>query len=226
MFGIIVLMNMIKMGLEGLYDSKTYRKQNTHGLNTLVFDCNPKSLQFIQAYVIVDILKTSAISTNVVLKFQNEKSFVIDSLIKQILQETSIGADQIEVWINPDAEWLNGPTHKFKITFGNFKTKSFLDHNLFQGFVFDAADFENNYAQNSEQKLLVLLQLLKGRRYQHTLVVSPFDSLPMALIDYLEIHHFIVRINSDVEVCYRNVDQEKLSSCFTQLKKNLQSIQF
>lgn len=222
----MIVMNMFKVGLEGLYDSKTFRKQNTHGLNTLVFDCNPKSLQFVQAHTIIEILKTAVMATNVVLKFHHEKSFMIDSLVNQILKESSISSENIQVWINADAEWLNQPTFNFKVIYGTFKTKNFLENQFFKGFVFDASDFENNYAQNSEQKVLVLLQLLKGKKYQHTLVLSPFDSLPMALIDYLEIGHFIVRINADVEVCYRNVDQDKLSTCFTQLKKNLQSIHF
>lgn len=218
-------MNMFKVGLEGLYDSKTFRKQNTHGLSTLVFDCNPKSMQFVQAHIILEILKAATLTTNVVLKFHHEKNFVIDSLVNQILKETSLSVENIQVWINADAEWLNRPNYNFKVIYGSFKVKSFLEESYFKGFVFEANDFENTYAQNVEQKVLILLQLLKGKKFHHTLVMSPFDSLPMALIDYLEINHFIVKINSDVEVCYRNVDQDKLSVCFTQLKKNLQSIQ-
>ncbi len=223
-------MTTSKFGIDGIYDIRVMKKLTTLNLKTLVFDCNPRSPQFVQGYVIIDILKTlNVFDGKIVLKFEKEKDFMINSLVHSVLKDASIASENLEVWVSSECDWIKNPTANFKVHYSSYiREKEFIKNDLFKGFNFNASDFENitGGRTSGEQKLLVILQLLGGKSFEHSLTLEPFDSLPSALCDFLEIRDFVLKINSDIEVCYRNVDVEKLTHSFGMLKKNATSVSF
>lgn len=217
-------MAKIKFGIEGLYDIRTAKKLSEFNLNYFVFDQRTSSPQFIQNHVLIDLLKTQNFLNNkIVLKFDTDKSFMIDHAVNNILSQTNIGREQLEVWLYSFNDWITNASLSFKLLYLPENSPSkVLNTSHFSGFIFRASDFE----VSSQNKTILLLQLLQNRKFDHVCTVAPFDSIPHALIDYLEIDTLILDVNSDVEICYRNLDYDKLSECFKNLFKNAKTLNF
>lgn len=217
-----------KFGIEGLYDLRTAKKLKDFGLGVFSFDQRARSPQFIQAHILIDILKNEPLSTlKVALKFDHDKAFMIDYLIEKIVAETSVKKEQIEVWLYAENDWMNNASVPFKVYYSKETAPQKMIHQKnFNGFLFKASDFEFERGVLDQQKILLLLQLIQNRPFAHAVSIAPFDSFPHALVDYLGIETFLVEVNADVEVCYRNLDYDKLSKCFNLLFKEIKSQTF
>lgn len=217
-----------KIGIEGIYDLRTAKKLKDFGLKIFSFDQRAKSPQFIQAEILIDILKNESFSNlKVALKFDFDKSFMIDHLIDRILKETAVHQDQIEVWLYANNDWTQNARVPFKVYYSpDTLPQKVIHFKNFSGFLFKASDFELPTGGVNQQKIMLLLQLIQAKPYSHVLSMAPFDSFPHGLVDYLGIDSFLLELNSDVELCYRNPDYDKLSKCFNHLFKEIKSITF
>lgn len=221
-------MSDYKFGIEGLYDLRTAKKLKDFGLKIFSFDQRTRSPQFIQSHVLIEILKSEPLlETRIALKFDYDKSFMIDHLIEKIVAETSVARSQIEVWLYAENDWVNHASVPFRVYYAKETSpQKMIHHNNFAGFLFKASDFEHRDGGQDLQKIMLLLQLVRNRVLTHNLSLAPFDSFPHALVDYLGIETFLVEVNQDVEVCYRNLDYDKLSKCFNLLFKEIKSQAF
>lgn len=212
-----------KFGIEGLYDLRTAKKLKDFGLQVYVFDQRAKSTQFIQTHILIEILKSELLlNSKIVLKFDTDRSYMIDHVINKIISETTISKEQLEVWFYAQNEWIETAHLSFKVYYNrDISPQKALSSNRFTGFIFRAGDFDTPNSQMDQQKILLIMQLLKGRSYSHALSLSPYDSFPHALVDYLTIETFLLEVNSDVELCYRNLDFDKISKCLNMLIKEI-----
>ncbi len=237
-----------KIGLLGVYDQRFLQKLKNVELDILVFDCRPKSLQFVQGYKILEILNlTKKIGQRIILLFENEKPQVIHYLVNSIFQDAHIDRREIEIWYIGNLlpmlgdDVLEGCSLKIPFHFENPKDVTISLEQLqkiygerWKGFFFwnDGDVFSGiqtttlSHMMQSFQKNGNLGTLNSQLIYdkEHSLVLFAASSFPHAMVNFFDIKEFIFGINQDVEVCYRNLDFDKLNESFYNLKKEIHQI--
>ncbi|MFA6239236.1 MAG: hypothetical protein WC635_17990 [Bacteriovorax sp.] len=215
-----------KLRIEGIYDKRTLRHLKDQGLKDFCFDFSPKSFNFIQEYVFLEqLLSLLGSSDRVFLHFDRSNDPMVAKLIND-LTKAGHALDNIffefDEW-SPESTPLNF-SFKYLVNFSKSTDPSKLIGKNFKGFVFDFNFFEelhhsnllNNFAVNfytryhnilNEQNLMLL-----KIDWNNNLLASLFELFEFNLLSF--------PINSKIEVCYRNVDLNKLSNEMKVLRKN------
>lgn len=215
-----------KLRIEGIYDKRTLKHLKQQGLKDFCFDFSPRSFNFIQEYVFLEQILNLLDSTDrVFLKFQRSNDPMVTKLIEdlrksgQSLDNVYFEFDEWSMDLTPDQFSYN-----YLLNFSkDFDASKFIGAN-FKGFIFNFEFFEdlhrskllNTFARNfytryqarMDDQSLMLLKI----DWNHNLLTSLFDLFEFNLLSF--------PINSKIEVCYRNVDLNKLSSEMKILQKN------
>lgn len=215
-----------KLRIEGIYDKRTLKYLKDQGLRDFCFDFSPKSFNFIQEHIFLDqLLNLLDASDRIFLHFTRSNDPMVNKLSNDIVKA---GHSLANVFFEFD-EWSdesspNNFEFKYLLNFTKSTDPSKLIGKNFHGFVFSFDFFEdlhranllNNFASNFYTRYHKLLAdqnlLLLKIDWSNNLLVSLFELFEFDLLSF--------PINSKIEVCYRNVDLNKLSSEMKVLRKN------
>ncbi len=217
------------LGINGIYDQRSFKKLTDQDIQFFIFDQRTKSPNFIQNYVLIDLIKSlGGRNINIVLRFDNDKPFMINHAIDSILKETTLTTANIELWFDHEFNpWIEDARIPFKIYYNDqTNIKSFVNKSHLKGLVFNAFDFNSMGMQKMQNKMFNMLQALGKNSFEHTLELLPMDSFPASLVDYLDLQSFSLKIDSDLEICYRNIDLDKLLKSIKFIKRELNTQQF
>lgn len=215
-----------RLRIDGIYDTRTLKHLKTLGLKDFCFDFSPKSFNFIQEYVFLEQILTLLDPTDrIFLHFSRSNDPMVTKLTDDLKK---IGINLENVYFEFD-EWSSGFSpiefsNNYLLNFSNVSDPSKLIGNNFKGFSFNFLFFEelfisktlNNFARNFYTRYNSLLTdqslMLLRIDWHNDLLASVFDLFEFNLLSF--------PINSKIEVCYRNVDLNKLSNEMEVLQKN------
>jgi hypothetical protein len=215
-----------KLRIDGIYDKRTLNHLKSLGLKDFCFDFSPKSFNFIQEYVFLEqILKLIEPSDKIFLRFNRSNDPMVNKLIEDIKKN---GHSLKNIYFEFD-EWSAEVSsinfeYNYLLNFSKDNDPIKLIGKNFKGFIFQFDFFENlhrsdlidSFTRNFFSKYSAVLGaeslMLLKIDWHNNLISSVFDLFDFDLLSF--------PINSKIEVCYRNVDFNKLNSEMKLLKKN------
>jgi hypothetical protein len=214
-----------KLRIEGIYDKRTIAGLKNHGVKDFCFDFSPKSFNFIQEHVFLEqILNLLSSTDRVFFHFTHSNDPMVQKLAFDLKKA---GMNLENVFFEFD-EWSKEKLslnfeYNYLLNFSKDVEPSKLIGKNFKGFIFNFGFFEElhrsnllkNFANNFYTKYFnsigeSQLMLLKID-WNHHLITSLFELFEFNLISF--------PINSKIEVCYRNVDINKLNNELEILRK-------
>jgi hypothetical protein len=213
-----------KFKIEGIYDQRTLKLLKSRNIRDFGFNFSPTSFNFIQEHVFLEeLIPLLDPKDRIYLHFTRSN----DPMIKKVLLDLKkVGIDSQSIYVECD-EWSESPVNLgvkyFLNYFPELDVKN-CDSDNFSGIIFKFSFFEdlqrrgilNNFIANfythfkkylSEEKRIVLK-------------IEWNDNVFSSLFDFLDIDLMSFSINSQIEVCYRNVDLKKLASEMEIIKTN------
>lgn len=202
-----------RLRVEGLYDSRTLKFLKGLGINQFTFDFNPRSFNFIQEYVFVEQL-IPLLSTHDLITISFPRSN--DPMIIKVLGDLKkYGFDLKNVRLDC-SEWpvsaheMNVP---YYLNYTPQLDMTAVKSQNFKGFIFDYSLFEGMksegvlraFASNYYTRFGVI-----ASNVETILKVHWRDNIFPSLVDLFDFNTLSLPINTDIEVCYRNVDLKKL----------------
>ena len=212
-------MEKVTYQLNGIYDERTIKAAKELGVNRFGFDFRPRSLNFIQQHLFLDLSKSFLGSEKIILEFENEKDFIIKKIVDDFKASfeneivLSFNCDQ-------DIEYYRSLECPFMIVFRPwFKAVDFYKIKNFRGFIFDEVFLRELYSAN---KIETFSANFHGHWYEaqrknnyelifHTSWDSDFEE---SILLYFDIDVHVVRIDTQVETCFRNVNLSILKNWF------------
>jgi hypothetical protein len=210
---------MKSINLAGIYDRRTVDKARDNGITSLTFDFRPKSFNFIQQYVLEEILDgVESGLVNVNLHFENEADFVVTSIVEAIEKKG----------------------HACTLVFSDKHKKNYYEKfdRPFLVYYRDDSDFKSVLSSKLCQGVILKYDFLHELKGAGTLnnflsnfyVYNPMDNIigleldwdsniAATILDLVDFEFVTIPVNSKVEVCYRNVDGDKLQKQLHQLKQ-------
>ncbi len=215
-----------KLRFEGVYDQRTLRHLKLSGVKDFSFDFSPTSFNFVQEYVFLENLLTILDpSDKIFLHFKRSNDPMIEKLVLDIKKN---GRSLENVFFEID-EWSNemGPqefSYNYLINYTNDLDHKNLRGDHFRGFIFNFTFLEYLYNQKLIRKFAINFHThFQTILSEHSLMVlqANWDSnLISTLFDIFDFNVLSYPINSNLEICYRNVDLKKLTSEIEIFKKN------
>lgn len=211
--------------IEGIYDKRTVKYLKNQGLKDFCFDFSPKSFNFIQEYVFLEqILNLLDASDRIFLHFSRSNDPMVGKLINDLKKsEKSLN----NVFFEFD-EWSKEASaldfeYNYLLNFSKDSDSLKLVGRNFKGFIFNFEFFEelhrsnllNNFASNFYTRFHSII----NEKSFMVLKIDWNNNLLASLFDLFEFNLLSIPINSKIEVCYRNVDLNKLSSEMEVLQK-------
>jgi len=219
--------------IEGIYDSDTYKFLSKLNVENFVFDFRPKSLNFLQHRVLIDILKNSNNSSHkYYLKFENSPGFVIRKFLED-LKELYVNEKRhflfekhlnLEFCGNEDASFLNSFQFPFVWHFKKCdQWKDVISSNYLRGIVFSYKilnewQIGGKFEAIMTEILPTLLPLVESKNIKIILSLDWKTSIHRSIKNYLEIDTFSFPINDKVEKFYRHVDTTHLENNLLKIK--------
>lgn len=213
-----------KFKIEGIYDQRTLKLLKSRSIRDFGFNFSPTSFNFIQEHVFLEqLIPLLDPKDRIYLHFSRSN----DPMIKKVLLDLKkIGIDPLNIYIECD-EWSDSPKELGVKYFLNYYPELEIkncDSSNFSGIIFNFSFFEdlqrkgilNNFIANfythfkkylSEEKKIILK-------------IEWNDNVFSSLFDFLDIDLMSFSINSQIEVCYRNVDLKKLANEMELMKTN------
>ena len=207
----------------GIYDVRTLKHLRDNKVSHFIFDLRPTSFNFIQEYRLTEILESLPMGT-VYLLFNNEKDFVIERIFKECRKVFS-GPIVLEF----DGVFNASAVDSLGVPFYQHLIEASLDtpglcHRQCSGHVFD---FQLLHEIFNSQHLITFVKDYYSKFSQQSLGLKQdlrvdWDSdLFPSLFDYFDFDSMTLTINSKVELCYRNVDLNRVSNQLRLLSQNL-----
>lgn len=202
--------------LSGIYDLRTLNFLIENRVRHFVFDFRPTSMNFIQEYKALELL--DQLQTGVLyLLFSNEKTFMIERIAKSCRDH--FGGEiilEIEGQIEKDFFDLNLPflyrlQDKEQLT---IYREALLNGNC-RGHVLSydmLKDLHENGGFLSWVKEYYGLLGSRSLDIKQDLLLDWDSDIFPSLFEYLDFDTITLPINTKVEVCYRNVDLNKVST--------------
>lgn len=215
-----------RVRIEGIYDLRTLKHLKQNQLKDFCFDFSPRSFNFIQEHVFLDqLVPLLGTRDRIFVHFARSNDPMITKLVGDLKKA---GVDLGQVFFEID-EWST------EIIPDNFEYNYVLHYSSdldisksigkkFCGLVFEFSFFEDLFHKN----LITRFSTNFYARFHPFLSESHFMILKMqwntnvisSLFDLLDFNLISMPISPDIEVCYRNVDLNKLSIEMDMLKKN------
>jgi hypothetical protein len=210
--------------LNGVYDLRTLKFLKNEGFKSFGFEFNPRSFNFIQEYKFLELYK------NVLDEFDTVFLHFISSddlMISKLILDMKIIRPMENVFFVFDNITLQIADYEiyFIAIYNHNLTRSLLDSNYFKGLILDHSIIEDTYnqavLQNFCSNLMLRFPIIFNDDFKLILNLQWTDNIISSMFDFLEINAIQFNLNSDVEICYRNVDFTKLKSEFSLKKKYL-----
>lgn len=216
-------MNEANICINGIYDLRTLKQLNQMGVGRIGFEFNPKSFTFIQEHVFLDLIKADFSENKIIyLNFKNNKDVMIGKIVNDL---TKINPNLLNNLIFVFDEYIEDNFNfPFLLKYSPYISNK-INTNFFIGFIFDFSDFEIAYNASTLTNLISNLYTkfpkLANGQLVSALNINWTDNLFSSLFDFMEFEFIQLNINYDVEVCYRNVDLNKLNIELKNKKKYL-----
>lgn len=224
-------MSKIDVRFEGLYDIRTMMFLKGQGLFNFSFDFRAKSFNFLQQYRFLEILEKSYNKNCIYfLQYQNERDFVIQKMLDDLKLNWSGRCNLHEQFFlefsdNQELNFYQQFDFPFYWHFQDRKDiNELIKSNNLKGLVFNSKFFEEYINKGSWygflQSLFTIVPNIK------MILSTDFDFiLSLAKrsinIELMGIDLLSFAIDSNVEVCYRNVNLYKLRDLIINLPKEL-----
>lgn len=217
-------MDLYKLKFDGVYDSRTLMELKREGVDHFSFDFNPRSFNFIQERVFLNLLEKVLNETDkIFLHFINNKDFMVIKIYEEIIKR-------------------RGNLHNIYFEFDNFFVDEILPNEinffiLYQPSIFLIQKKIENLAGfifshellttvNQESNLVHFYSNFYTHFHSHKLdtkkIILKLGMNEVVIGKCLDIFDFNIvsfDLTSEVEVCYRNVDLVKLKSKLESKKK-------
>lgn len=209
-----ISMEELKYMVQGIYDERTLKIIKSEGINIFSFDFRPRSFNFIQEHIFLEIVKKNfSENDRLFLYFEKSNDYMISKLITDLknyipsMDNIYFIFDDIDL-IDPNFEF------NFYCTYHDKLEKNIFNHSKCVGLFVEFKYFEhaiNNHSlEKYTQNLMYRFSNLFTRNLEINLVLQFSDNLLSSLFAYLDFTYVALPISNDVEVCYRNVDQMKI----------------
>jgi hypothetical protein len=207
----------------GIYDVRTLKHLRENKVGQFIFDLRPKSFNFIQEYRLTEILENLPMGT-VYLLFNNEKDFVIERIVNECRKVFSG-----PLYLEFDGAFNQSIVEASGLPFYQHIIDSKLDssglyHGQCAGHVFD---YKHLHEVFNNHKLTGFIKDYYSKFSNQSLALKQDLSLDWdsdifpSLFDYFDFDSLTLPINSKVELCYRNVDLNRVSNQLKLLSQNL-----
>lgn len=216
----------MKLRVHGIYDLRTLEPLKEGKVTHWAFDLRPKSLNFIPAYKLEEILnKEGMYADSISLHFASEKDF----MIKKIIEDITKAYPQIEGRLV--LEFSDHESASFYNSFGlpfvwHYQTgkdsRDILASPLLKGLLFESDFLDEILASELERNFLMNLfsfnPKLLSRPIDFILNMSENTSFSRAFFEFLDFSMISLVLGPEMEVCYRNVDLNLLRQKLNSLK--------
>lgn len=213
-----------QLRVEGIYDKRTVKRLLDNNLKIWSFDFRPTSFNFLQQYLFLDILKTfNGDHQSLFLHFQNEADFMIFDMLEKV-KSAGLSNFFLEFSDHHNVQYYNQFHHPFWWVWDNegdladiirspYLEGLFLPYSLLIA-------IEKNGRLN--EFILTLRQFLTINPRKKTiplgLKIKWDDSISPSIFKLLPFEILSVGIGPKIEVCYRNVDLERMEKEISYLK--------
>jgi hypothetical protein len=211
--------------IDGIYDKRTLKLLQELNVNQLGFDFRPTSFNFIQHYKFFEMLSDIKQMNfkKVFLIFQNEPDFVIQKFVEDLCAELNVEslADQDLVVFDfrdsRDGDFYNQFNAPYIWTYDlNGKANQFKDSPLLAGVSLSSNLITTALDSGSIDSFCSNVYQLFGPKmldpnFILDLQMNWVNNLPVSIYDRFDFNTVSLSIDPQVEVCYRNVDHDKLS---------------
>lgn len=205
--------------ISGIYDKRTFLALREIGMSYFEFDFRPRSFNFIQKYVLEEILKTQIIgSEKIFLHFANEADFIVRDIASlfddQLMKPHLVFSDDLE------ASYYD----QFQLPYfwhyrADKKIKDIVASEYNKGIIFDLEFLDDLYKKQTLTSFVSNFLSLKSAINKEIIIKLDWGQVLPRLIEELLGPSLIeMSINTNVEVCYRNVDTKKVLNSINFLK--------
>lgn len=198
-----------QMRIEGIYDKRTLKNLKNLGIKHFHFDFSPKSLNFIQHHVFTEILELLDKFDTIYLHFSRSNDPMCTKINDELDKKKLNYIIECDEW-SEEIDKIPYPHNLYFYNgFSNQKVNSF-----FQGLIIDYNILEESYFSGKLPNLLNQIYTSKNFLIDEKKVIlkSHFNqNMKQMLIDQLDFDMITLLITDELEVCYRNVNIQKLN---------------
>jgi hypothetical protein len=206
------------MKIDGIYDQKTIQTLIESKVQDLAFDFRPKSFNFLQQHKFLELLENNFNEkTNYFLRYSYEKDFVVQKMLDDFHEKYTTE--------NLYLEFSDFQASKY---YDSFKTPFFwhyrsdvnpieiLKSEYIRGIVIpfnliEEGHHQGNFFSFVQGLLQLVYPFIHEKKLEIHLGVDWDSDIFPTLFDTLDIDCVSLPINNKIEICYRNVDSQKMS---------------
>lgn len=209
----------LDLKMNGIYDLRTLKQMQSSGIRHLGFDFDPKSLNFIQEYVLLDFIQKGYLDlAQVYLRVQNDSMIVSNKLVGDVLN--NMNPSQVHVELN-HPRYLTQLEHECSIFMSydfSFSLKEVMQDSRVRGIIIPFKVIEDIHRKGQLQNAVNHFYFQLGHTQTNLVLEMDWDSnLFASVFNYFDFNMASYSINSKVEICYRNADLNLIKS---ELKKS------
>ena len=208
--------------IDGIYDERTLRHLTSIGVHSYGFDFRPLSPNFLQQHIFLELMKSyHAQNSKYYLCYHNEPDFIVEKMrddFSQLIGKTAFDKSVLMVYTGDETLHY---ADKIGMPFNWVWNGEILNSDIIESSFLRGISINLSYLVEMEAGGALHLQLqrlihyitsnIRVREVSISINKDVQDRIPSSVLDYLEIDFINVPINSDLEVCYRNVDLNKLN---------------
>lgn len=215
-----------RIRIDGIYDQRTLKGLTEIQVNDFCFDFRPKSFNFLQEHKFLELMtKNFSPRANYWLHFCNEKEFVIDKILGDLIHDLNRSSDHsaegekrnifLEFSGNEDPSFYNQFQCPYFVHFNPEKNmKKVYKDPFFAGLVFDYNYLHEIFELGNFQGFLKvfyqkILPIIEERDLDLVLKVDWDSNIFPSLLDSIDFSILAFPVNNKIEIAYRNVDLSK-----------------
>ncbi len=219
----------MKLVLDGIYDKRSFQFANTHAKGIYGFDFRPRSFNFVQAYVVEELLADSLFNENdiIELHFENDSEIIVNSIVSQVANHHSnirlnFGTSSIH-----QKSYLESFGKAFSVIFDAKDSNAYhkVLSPLCQSVVFDYEFLHDLSATGQLDRFIInfysKVMKAKNDKFEIGIRLNWDSNLSSSVIESIGPNYIKFEISPQVERCYRNIDVPKLSEYIGHTRKAL-----
>ena len=210
--------------IEGIYDQRTLKLLKSKGVRDFGFNFSPKSFNFIQERVFLnELIPLLDPKDKIHLHFSKINDPMIQKVIHD-LKKAGIDKDNIYFDCDEGTEKSNEIGINYFLNYSPDVNHTACEGSEFCGFIFNFSFFEDLHTRGILNNFIAnFYTYFKKYLIEDKLIILRIDwndNVFPSLFDYFDIDLMSFSINDKIEVCYRNVDLNKLSVEMELIEKN------
>lgn len=210
-----------RIKIDGIYDERTLLLLKSKGIEDFGFSFSPKSFNFIQEHIfLTKLIPLLSEKDRLWLHFSRSNDPMILKVLED-LKKININREKIflycDEWPQPPPEDVN-----FILNYSCINELENFNRHLFAGIVFDFTFLEelhgNNLLNNFISNFYTTYNTILNKKI--ILYTDWNHNIFPTLLEHFDFDMISFSINSKIEICYRNVDLNKLKHEINMLEKD------